>query len=119
MDNWNAIDPNIIADEQGQTWMAFGSFWSGLQIVKLAPDLLRLADEEPPQILTIASRNPSPESMPTQGYPVEAGNGAIEGPFIIRHDGYFYLFASIDYCCRGADSTYKMIVGRSPSVTGP
>ena len=35
-DNWNAIDPAIIKDDQGQYWMSFGSFWDGLKLVKLA-----------------------------------------------------------------------------------
>ena len=26
---------------------------------------------------------------------------------------------SFDYCCRGAPSTYRIMVGRSSSVTGP
>ena len=34
-DNWNAIDPNIVIDDAGTPWMAFGSFWSGLKIIKL------------------------------------------------------------------------------------
>jgi len=38
-DFWNAIDANLIIDgEQG--WLAFGSFWGGIKMVKLAPDLL-------------------------------------------------------------------------------
>src|SRR5689334_6046243 len=28
-------------------------------------------------------------------------------------------FLSFDFCCRGADSTYRTVVGRSTSITGP
>jgi len=34
-DLWNAIDPNLIVDETGTPWMDFGSFWSGIKLVKL------------------------------------------------------------------------------------
>ncbi len=30
-DLWNAIDPAMILDEQGQAWMSFGSFWGGAE----------------------------------------------------------------------------------------
>lgn len=119
MHNWNAIDANVIDDVDGTPWLAFGSFWGGLQIVKLADSRTALANPDLPEVITIASRNPGPASMPEEGYPVEAGTGAIEAPFIIHRQGYYYLFASTDYCCRGPESTYKMIVGRSKSITGP
>ena len=45
--------------------------------------------------------------------------GAVEAPFIIRHDNYYYLFASFDFCCRGVESTYYTVVGRSHDPTGP
>lgn len=48
-----------------------------------------------------------------------AQDGAIEAPFIFKKFDYFYLFASYDYYCRGAKSTYKMRVGRSKALTGP
>ena len=44
---------------------------------------------------------------------------AIEAPSLVGHGGWFYLFVSMDFCCRGTDSTYKIAVGRSRTVTGP
>ncbi|HWA25061.1 MAG TPA: arabinan endo-1,5-alpha-L-arabinosidase [Lacunisphaera sp.] len=119
--NWNAIDPNLVTGDDGTPWLAFGSFWEGLKLVRLTPD--RLAPAEPIDHLpTIASRktDPAAPNPPApSGNPVDAGGNAIEAPFIFKHGGLYYLFASIDYCCRGEKSTYKMIVGRAKSVTGP
>jgi arabinan endo-1,5-alpha-L-arabinosidase len=115
-DSWNAIDANVLFDQDssGNTvgWLSFGSFWGGLKLVKLAPDMVSLA--EPQEWYGIAKQE-SDFGRPDQ----HSGNGAIEAPFIYRRNDYYYLFASIDYCCRGMESTYKTIVGRSKDVRGP
>jgi len=119
--NWNAIDPNVISDEKGTPWMVFGSFWDGIKLVELDKDLLHLA-QDPNQIPTIASRKKdakSPNPPAVDGNPEDAGGNAIEAPFLFKKAQYYYLFASIDYCCKGEKSTYKMIVGRSKSLQGP
>ncbi len=119
--NWNAIDPNIITDKKGTAYMAFGSFWDGLPIVKLSKDRTSIA-ESPDILKIIASRKKeaSGENPPSvDDNPKDAGGNAIEAPFIFKKGNYYYLFASIDYCCKGVNSTYKMIVGRSKNVTGP
>ncbi|MBN1119371.1 MAG: arabinan endo-1,5-alpha-L-arabinosidase [Bacteroidales bacterium] len=111
-DNWNAIDPNIIFDENNVPWLAFGSFWDGIKIVKLNEELLTIA--EPQEWNTIAARERDfglDDSEP--------GNGMIEAPFIIMKDDYYYLFVSFDKCCRGSESNYNVRIGRSKSVTGP
>ncbi len=111
-DMWNAIDPNLIMDENNTPWLAFGSFWSGMKITKLDSSLLAVA--EPETWYTIAARERNkilPDSV--------AGDAAIEAPFIYKHGKYYYLFVSFDYCCRGEKSTYKMMVGRSERVYGP
>jgi arabinan endo-1,5-alpha-L-arabinosidase len=109
-DRWNAIDPNLIIDENKTPWLSFGSFWSGLKLVKLNSDLKTLT--QPEQVISIAAR--------TKGSGADSSGGnAIEAPFIFKKGTYYYLFASWDYCCRGEKSNYKVVVGRSKQVTGP
>lgn len=111
-DMWNAIDPNLVLDEKGIPWLSFGSFWNGLKLVKMKNDLTAVA--QPEEWYTIASR---PRDFAIADS--LAGNAAIEAPFIFKKDKYYYLFASFDYCCRGVNSTYKIVVGRSENVKGP
>ena len=119
--NWNAIDPNLITDKKGRPYLSFGSFWNGLQLVKLNKNRLSIA-QKPEDFITIASQKQDlkTENPPAvDGNPVDAGGNAIEAPFIFKQGNYYYLFASIDYCCKGVNSTYKMIVGRSVNLKGP
>jgi arabinan endo-1,5-alpha-L-arabinosidase len=111
-DLWNAIDPQLVIDESGTPWLAFGSFWSGLKLVKLQTDMLRVA--EPEEWHALAKRERSVLRDDTDPEPA-----AIEAPFVFRHAGYYYLFFSWDYCCRGVDSNYKIMIGRSRQLTGP
>jgi len=111
-DFWNAIDPALVFDQDSIPWLAFGSFWGGIKLVKLRNDLLGVATPE--EWYTIAKRPRKFEindSLP--------GDGAVEAPFIIRKNGNYYLFVSFDYCCRGVNSDYKIAVGRSKNVYGP
>jgi len=111
-DMWNAIDPNLVVDSAGVAWLAFGSFWDGIKLVRLAADYVSLA--QPGEWYTIARRQRDFLTPDTS-----AGGGAVEAPFIFRHGGYYYLFVSFDYCCRAEKSTYKVVVGRSADVRGP
>ncbi|MGR6919858.1 family 43 glycosylhydrolase [[Actinomadura] parvosata] len=98
---YNAIDPNLIVDDQGRWWMSFGSFWTGIKLIQLDPATGRRLDGT---VRSIAQR---------------PGSTAIEAPYIYKRGGYYYLWVSFDACCRGAASTYRIMVGRSASVTGP
>lgn len=111
-DHWNAIDPAVIFDESGTPWMSFGSFWEGLKLVKLDASLTKLA--EPQEWHTIA-RGDRQKFQPV----AKAGSEEIEAPFIFHKNGFYYLFISRGLCCKGDDSTYRLAVGRSSSVTGP
>ena len=111
-DMWNAIDPNLIVEKNNTGWLAFGSFWNGIKLVKLDSTLAAIA--QPETWFTIASRKRTSTLADA-----DAGDAAIEAPFIYQHNNFYYLFTSFDYCCRGEKSTYKMMVGRSEKVTGP
>lgn len=100
--NWNAIDPNLTFDEEGVPWLSMGSFWSGIKLHRLDSETGKLASEDA-KLYAIASR----------------GGGPIEAPAIVYRDGYYYLFVSFDLCCRGVNSTYKIMVGRATTITGP
>jgi arabinan endo-1,5-alpha-L-arabinosidase len=98
--DFNTIDPAITQDADGDLWMAFGSFWSGIKLIQLDPNTgKRIAPDSPMYSL--------------------AHNDTIEASYIYRHDDYYYLFVNWGLCCRGAKSTYEIRVGRSKKITGP
>jgi arabinan endo-1,5-alpha-L-arabinosidase len=102
-DDFNAIDPNFALDERGQPWLAFGSWWSGIKLIRLNQE--GKPDPNDKTVYSLAARKP-PET-------------AIEAPFIIREGRYFYLFVSWDKCCQGVRSTYRIMTGRAEKITGP
>ena len=116
-DDFNAIDPNLVLDQKGDAWLAFGSFWGGIKMRRLDRRSGLLSTQDT-QLYSLASRGNDAESGPHKpGLPPDTE--AIEAPFIVPHGGYFYLFVSYDLCCRGLNSTYHTMVGRSKQVTGP
>jgi arabinan endo-1,5-alpha-L-arabinosidase len=102
-DNFNAIDPSLVTDASGGKWLVLGSFWSGIKLIGLDAATGKPASSSPAVYSLAAKPFPDPE----------------EGAGITYHDGYYYLFVAVDYCCRGISSTYHIQVGRSASVTGP
>jgi len=116
-DDYNAIDPNLSIDEHGQTWLAFGSFWTGIKMRRLD----RKTGKPFPGDATIyplASRA-KPDNPPPAKPGLPPDWQAVEAPFVIHHGSYYYLFVSWDLCCRGVNSTYRGMVGRSSKITGP
>ncbi|GKT51449.1 intracellular endo-alpha-(1-_5)-L-arabinanase [Colletotrichum spaethianum] len=100
--DYNAIDPNLIVDAQGNWWLSFGSFWTGIKMISLNPSTGKRSGTN---FVSLARRTEA--------------DGAVEAPYITRRGNYYYLWLSFDRCCNGAASTYRIMVGRSTSVTGP
>ena len=97
-DSFNAIDPNLVIDANGKPWLVYGSWFDGIHIVRLSQSTMK------------------PSGSATK---IAYRSGGIEGPCIMYANGYYYLFTSIGKCCNGVNSTYKIMVGRSTSITGP
>jgi len=116
-DDFNAIDPNFIVDTHGGTWLAMGSFWSGIKLHRLDNQTGKASTDDK-HFYAIATRE-----RPANAAPAPAGLPpdweAVEAPFIVHHGGYYYLFVSWDLCCRGTKSNYRTMVGRAKEVTGP
>lgn len=97
----NCIDQYYFEDG-GTKYMFVGSF-NGIYVTELTDDGLSV-------------------KRGSDGKPVlkqkVAGN-AFEGTNIWKKGKYYYLFASINNCCSGESSKYKVVVGRSESVLGP
>lgn len=96
--DFNAIDPAVLDDGRKGLWLTFGSFWSGIKIVRL-----------------------DPKTGKRQGDAMKglAYHGTIEAPYVYKHKGSYYLFVNWGFCCRGDDSTYEIRVGRSDRPDGP
>lgn len=99
-DPYNAIDPTIM-EAGGERYMAFGSWWNGIYMLELDWPSGKVAEGSEPVFVN------------------GRGGAGIEGPSLVKHGQYYYLFTSWDRCCAGADSTYNIRVGRSTSPMGP
>jgi arabinan endo-1,5-alpha-L-arabinosidase len=100
----NAIDPAILKDANGQLYMYYGSFSGGLGVLELDPVTgLRKAGATP----AIVAGN---TTSSTRDW---------EAPYVVKENGFYYFYANRGFCCRGLTSTYRIVVGRSTSPTGP
>ena len=92
----NCIDPFYIEDG-GRKYLFWGSF-HGIYGCELSDDGMSLKAGAKPQ---------------------QVAGSFMEGTYIKRRGGYYYLFGSAGTCCDGERSTYRVTVGRSRSLFGP
>ena len=91
------FDPEVIQVPEGD-FIYYGSYFGGISVRRLSADLLH--------------------SDPTTQTNVAISN-KYEGAEVVRHGGWYYLFASATDCCRGPLTGYAVLVGRSQLPTGP
>ena len=97
----NCID-QFYYEEDNKKYMFVGSF-NGIYVTELTDDGLSVKRNE--------------NSTPT--LKKQVCGKAFEGTNIYKKNGYYYLFASINNCCDGERSRYKVVVGRSQDLLGP
>ena len=90
----NSIDP-FLRVENGVKWMFWGSF-HGIFAVRLTDD-----------------------GRHTEGEKVQVAFNHLEGVYVHKRNGFYYLFGSQGTCCEGANSTYHVRVGRATKLLGP
>lgn len=103
----NSIDPTVFQDDEGHVFMIWGSF-RGLYGIELTDDGLALKGGKE----TIVHIGGLDTSTPWNG-------ATYEGSYILKKDGFYYLFVSSGTCCNGFDSTYNVRVARSTNPLGP
>lgn len=100
----NSIDPFYFEDKE-KKYLFWGSF-CGIYGVELEDD--GLAIRAGAEKVRIAGR--LTETFDSQG---------TEGTYIHKRGKYYYCFGSTGTCCEGANSTYRVVVGRSENLFGP
>ncbi|ADL52247.1 family 43 glycosylhydrolase [Clostridium cellulovorans] len=100
VDTDNALDPNIVTDANGDLWLSYGSFFSGLFVSKI--------DTTTGKLLT-----------PGKGTQISASGTRknMEAPYIVYNPQFkkYYLFMSYDDLA----VDYNVRVAWSDSITGP
>jgi arabinan endo-1,5-alpha-L-arabinosidase len=101
------IDPMAFDDPAtGKPLLYWGSGFEPIKVQELSGDRLSFAPGSAPTTLIRPTG-------PNGRFPV-----LIEGSWVIRRGGYYYLFYSGDNCC-GPKANYAVMVARSTSATGP
>jgi arabinan endo-1,5-alpha-L-arabinosidase len=101
------IDPMAFDDPAtGKRLLYWGSGFEPIKVRELAPDRLSFA--------------PGSRETELVGPAKEKGASPVlvEGAWVARHRGYYYLFYSGDNCC-GPNAHYAVMVARSRRATGP
>ncbi|HTB63686.1 MAG TPA: arabinan endo-1,5-alpha-L-arabinosidase [Opitutales bacterium] len=115
-DNFNCIDPAACFDADGNLWLAFGSFWSGIKMIALDKTGHRIPDSP---MHSLAQNNGHATATPEGALTDSINKSQIEASYIYHHENYYYLFVNWGLCCHALASTYNIRVGRSEKITGP
>jgi arabinan endo-1,5-alpha-L-arabinosidase len=103
------IDPFAYDDPAtGKRLLYWGSGFGPIKVQELGADRISFAPGSRPIDLVPVIKDEDPANY----------QRLVEGAWIVRRDGFYYLFYSGDNCC-GPKAHYAVLVARSRSATGP
>ncbi len=113
----NCIDPCVFFDEEGELWIAYGSWSGGIWMLKLDKQT-GLRDYTYTYSGTGSTASANATSDAYFGKKIAGGYySSGEGPYIQHIGNYYYLFMS--YGGFAPDGGYEMRLFRSSKPTGP
>ena len=108
-DGFVDIDPMAYEDPaSGKRLLYWGSGFLPIKVQELAPGGMSFAKDSAPIDLVEVVQAADPTNY----------RRLVEGAWVVRRNGWYYLFFSGDNCC-GAKAHYAVMVARSRSATGP
>ena len=91
----------------GKSLLYWGSGFQPIKVQELAPDRMSFAaGSAPVDLVPVVKDDPHEYRQ------------LVEGAWVIRRDGWYYMFYSGNNCC-GPKAHYAVLVARSRSATGP
>jgi xylan 1,4-beta-xylosidase len=110
-----SIDPFPVTDEQGRRYLLWKEDGNSVSkptpiwAQRLSADGTRLVGER---------KELFHNDQPWEKHPTLPYGDLVEGPTVVRRNGWFYLFYSGNFCC-GRECDYKVGVARSRKLLGP
>jgi arabinan endo-1,5-alpha-L-arabinosidase len=95
IDVFNSIDPSFLRYKD-RNYLIWGSLGGGIFGIELSQDGLEISGEK-----------------------FQLAGNSFEAAYLFRKRRFFYLFMSTSTCCEGANSAYRVVVGRSKKLKGP
>ncbi len=96
---YNCIDPNIFVDDDGQTYLIWGSYAEGIYMRRIDEVTGKFKDGD------------------TEMWKLADAPSGMEAPYVVKHGDYYYLFVAMGNMSK--DENYHWAVGRSESLFGP
>lgn len=96
---YNCIDPNIFVDDDGQTYLIWGSYAEGIYMRRIDENTGKFIDGD------------------TDMWKLADAPDGMEAPYLVKRGDYYYLFVAMGNMSK--NENYHWAVGRSESLFGP